>query len=142
MKKKADVEVGNVGTIWTFLPVSDRGKRWIDDKVQAGDLQWAGDGIVVCDCCAHEGVRPGGGGRRTEVIGHGKAQEGERNEEGQPTDYGKSKAAEEAPHCGRDRRKEASGGGAGIGRRRTISCPPTAGPGPTPRCGRRWRWCG
>ena len=54
MKKKADVEVGNLGTIWTFLPVSDRGKRWIDDKVQAGDLRWAGDGIVVCHCCAHD----------------------------------------------------------------------------------------
>jgi len=34
MEKKADVEAWNVGTIWTFLPVSDRGKRWIDDKVQ------------------------------------------------------------------------------------------------------------
>ncbi len=54
MKKKADVMVGNEGTIWTFLPVSERGKRWIDNKVQAEGLQCARDRIVVCHRCAHE----------------------------------------------------------------------------------------
>jgi len=97
MKKKADVEAWNVGTIWTFLPVSDLGKRWIDDKVPAGDLRWAGDGIVVCDCCAHElleGMLEDGlevAEDQTEVTGHGKAQEGERIEESQPTGYRRSK---------------------------------------------------
>ena len=53
MNKKADVNVGNEGTIWTFLPVSDLGKQWIDDKVQAGD------GVVVCHRCAHDMLEDG-----------------------------------------------------------------------------------
>lgn len=34
-------------TVWSFLPVSDFAKQWIDLNVQTEPWQWSGDAFVV-----------------------------------------------------------------------------------------------
>jgi hypothetical protein len=41
-----DVLVANVGTLYTFCPLSERAKEWIDQHVQ-DDAQWFGHALVV-----------------------------------------------------------------------------------------------
>ena len=41
-----DVLVNNVGTLYTFCPLTLRAKEWIDEHVQ-GDAQWFGHALVV-----------------------------------------------------------------------------------------------
>ena len=41
-----DVLVNNVGTLYTFCPLTLRAKEWIDEHVQ-DDAQWFGHALVV-----------------------------------------------------------------------------------------------
>ena len=41
-----DVLVNNVGTLYTFCPLSLRAKEWIDERVQ-GNAQWFGHALIV-----------------------------------------------------------------------------------------------
>lgn len=41
-----DVLVNNVGTLYTFCPLTLRAKEWIDEYVQ-DDAQWFGHALVV-----------------------------------------------------------------------------------------------
>jgi len=41
-----DVLVANVGTLYTFCPLSERAKEWIDQHVQ-DDAEWFGHALVV-----------------------------------------------------------------------------------------------
>lgn len=43
---KVDVHVSNQGTIFTFWPVTDAAKEWIDENVP-DDSQWFGPKLVV-----------------------------------------------------------------------------------------------
>ncbi len=41
-----DVLVNNVGTLYTFCPLTLRAKEWIDDNIQ-DDAQWFGHALIV-----------------------------------------------------------------------------------------------
>ena len=41
-----DVLVNNVGTLYTFCPLTLRAKEWIDEHVQ-DDAQWFGHALIV-----------------------------------------------------------------------------------------------
>jgi hypothetical protein len=41
-----DVLVANVGTLFTFCPLTDKAKEWIEENVQ-DDAQWFGHALVV-----------------------------------------------------------------------------------------------
>ena len=41
-----DVVVNNVGTLYTFCPLTLRAKEWIDEHVQ-DDAQWFGHALIV-----------------------------------------------------------------------------------------------
>ena len=41
-----DVLVNNVGTLYTFCPLTLRAKEWIDQNVQ-NDAQWFGHALIV-----------------------------------------------------------------------------------------------
>jgi hypothetical protein len=41
-----DVLVNNVGTLYTFCPLTLRAKEWIDEHVQE-DAQWFGHALIV-----------------------------------------------------------------------------------------------
>jgi len=42
-----DVLVNNVGTFYTFCPLTLRAKEWIDENVQTESWQWFGHALVV-----------------------------------------------------------------------------------------------
>lgn len=42
-----DVLVNNVGTLYTFCPLTLRAKEWIDEYVQTESWQWFGHALVV-----------------------------------------------------------------------------------------------
>jgi hypothetical protein len=41
-----DILVNNVGTLYTFCPLTLRAKEWIDEHVQ-DDAQWFGHALIV-----------------------------------------------------------------------------------------------
>ena len=43
---RPDVLVNNVGTLYTFCPLTLRAKEWIDEHVQ-DDAQWFGHALIV-----------------------------------------------------------------------------------------------
>ena len=43
---KPDVLVNNVGTLYTFCPLTLRAEEWIEDHVQ-DDAQWFGHALIV-----------------------------------------------------------------------------------------------
>jgi len=45
-RRQPDVLVNNVGTLYTFCPLTLRAKEWIDEHVQ-DDAQWFGHALVV-----------------------------------------------------------------------------------------------
>lgn len=42
-----DVLVANAGTVFTFCPLTERAKEWIDDNVSSESWQWLGHVLVV-----------------------------------------------------------------------------------------------
>jgi hypothetical protein len=46
-KPAPDVLVANGGTVFTFCPLTDRAKTWIDDNVQSESYQWLCNVLVV-----------------------------------------------------------------------------------------------
>jgi hypothetical protein len=42
-----DVLVNNVGTLYTFCPLTLRAKEWIDEHVESEPWQWFGHVLVV-----------------------------------------------------------------------------------------------
>ena len=42
-----DVLVSNVGSLYTFCPLTDRAKEWIDEYVQTESWQWFGHVLCV-----------------------------------------------------------------------------------------------
>ena len=42
-----DVLVANGGTVFTFCPLTDRAKTWIDDNVHTESYYWLGSVLVV-----------------------------------------------------------------------------------------------
>ena len=43
----ADIEVKNEGSVVLLIPMSDRGKAWIDDNLQLEGWQWYGNAAAV-----------------------------------------------------------------------------------------------
>ena len=46
LRRQPDVLVNNVGTLYTFGPLTLRAKEWIDEHVQ-DDAQWFGYALIV-----------------------------------------------------------------------------------------------
>ena len=46
LRRQPDVLVHNVGTLYTFCPLTLRAKEWIDEHVQ-DDAQWFGHALIV-----------------------------------------------------------------------------------------------
>jgi hypothetical protein len=46
LERQPDVLVNNVGTLYTFCPLTLRAKEWIDEHVN-DDAQWFGYALVV-----------------------------------------------------------------------------------------------
>ena len=46
LRRQPDVLVNNVGTLYTFCPLTLRAKEWIDEHVQ-DDAQWFGHALIV-----------------------------------------------------------------------------------------------
>ena len=46
-EKTPDVLVNNVGTLYTFCPLTLRAQEWIDEHVQTESWQWFGHALVV-----------------------------------------------------------------------------------------------
>lgn len=44
---KADVVIQNEGTIWMFIPITKKAKRWIRDHVSSEPWQWLGRSLCV-----------------------------------------------------------------------------------------------
>ena len=68
-----DVLVDNVGTLYTFCPLTLRAKEWIDEHVE-DDAQWFGHALIVEHRYAwtgsgDEGRRAGAGVRRPKDRG-------------------------------------------------------------------------
>jgi hypothetical protein len=42
-----DIDVVDLGTIWSFRPVSDEGKQWIKENVFSEPWQWLGSVLGV-----------------------------------------------------------------------------------------------
>ena len=42
-----DVLVENAGIVFTFCPLTDRAKEWIDQNVETESWQWFGHALVV-----------------------------------------------------------------------------------------------
>lgn len=43
----ADIQVENGGSIYLLRPLTDRGRQWLRENVQAESWQWFGDGLAV-----------------------------------------------------------------------------------------------
>jgi hypothetical protein len=41
------VLIANTGNVFTFCPLTDRAKTWIDDNVQSESYQWLGATLIV-----------------------------------------------------------------------------------------------
>lgn len=46
MSNRVDIAVANHGSLFLFLPKSDRGNEWLDDNVGT-DAQWFGPALAV-----------------------------------------------------------------------------------------------
>ena len=46
LRRQPDVLVNNVGTLYTFCPLTLRAKEWINDNIQ-DDAQWFGHALIV-----------------------------------------------------------------------------------------------
>jgi len=46
LRRQPDVLVNNVGTLYTFCPLTLRAKEWIHEHVQ-DDAQWFGHALIV-----------------------------------------------------------------------------------------------
>ena len=46
-KAKSDVTVANEGTVWQFLPLTRKGKAWVEENLNLQSWQWLGKTFSV-----------------------------------------------------------------------------------------------